>query len=247
MKLLTVNIEGKKHLKAIEALIRKESPQVVCFQEIFKSDVERFCKVLSEFQPVTECFMANANVEEENQYGIAPDGPWGVAMIGTKSYFNQASTSFTELVYSGSHEVVPKFSSPYSPRRSLIAGRIEVNGTSLVVATTHFTWSPNGKSSAQQIRDANQLRTTLKQFSSFIVAGDFNAPRGGEVYKLLSQGLTNHLSTDVISTIDSKLHYAGVLNIVVDHVFSTPDIFSVKSWVVDGVSDHKAVVVEFSL
>lgn len=245
MKLITVNIEGNKHLLDIGNLIAVEQPDVLCLQEVFATDLPQLVSAVNQYSQTQQFFVANANVVGENKYGIAPNGEWGNAMIARSSLFPGGEALFAQEFYSGSAAELPEFSGPNSPRRSLLAAVVSVRGQSLAICTTHFTWSAEGKATELQQRDAKLLQTMLKRYNSYILCGDLNSPRGGATYTTLSTGLTDHLPREIMTTIDPDLHYAGALQLAVDTVFSTPDIHSMKAKVVSGVSDHMAVVVDF--
>lgn len=247
MKLITVNIEGNKHLLDIGNLIAVEQPDVLCLQEVFAADLPQLVTAVNQYTQTQQFFVANASVLTENKYGIAPNGEWGNAMIVRSSLFPEGEALFAQEFYAGSSASLPEFSGPNSPRRSLLAATITVWGKSLAICTTHFTWSAEGKPTELQQRDAKQLQTLLKRYNSYILCGDFNAPRGGTTYATLSAGLTDHLPREVLTTIDPDRHYAGALQIAVDSVLSTPDIHSIRTRVIGGVSDHQAIVVDFSL
>ena len=69
MKLISLNIEGSKHLERIIPFITKESPDVLCLQEVFKADLHLFEKLgyTCHFLPLT-IFMINENPQE---HGVA--------------------------------------------------------------------------------------------------------------------------------------------------------------------------------
>ncbi len=247
MKLLTVNIEGHKHLDLVTNLITEEQPDVICLQEVFESDVLRIQQAFDQPSQLVTMHSANAVVLNENEYGIAPMGNWGIAILIRKSLLRDEEASFNCHFYVGAEQTVPEFTSPHSPRRSLLAVRASSGGQTFEIATTHFTWTPNGQSSPQQHNDVKQLKLNMGIYNRFILCGDFNAPRGGEIYTQLAEGLVDHIPRDVLTTLDHRFHYAGMLNLVVDGVLSTPDISSINTRVIDGVSDHKAIIVEFSL
>ncbi|MBP9781330.1 endonuclease/exonuclease/phosphatase family protein [Candidatus Woesebacteria bacterium] len=247
MKLLTVNIEGHKHVDLICNLLATEQPDVICLQEIFEADLPLFQKALQHEDQFQVLYSPNANVLKQNQYGIAPMGKWGIALIVNRAFIQDSMHDFHQLFYAGEEQVVPEFVGPYSPRRSLLVAQLGVDGQNFAVATTHFTWTPNGQASPQQYNDLKQLKLNLGNYNRFILCGDFNAPRGGEIYAQFAEGLIDHVPRDVLTTLDHTFHYAGMLNLVVDGVLSTPDIGSISTRVIDGVSDHKAIVVEFAV
>lgn len=247
MKLITLNIEGHKHLDLVTQLISQEQPDVLCLQEVFEFDLPQLQAAFEQPSQYVVAFSANANVKKENKYGIAPMGFWGVALIIKLPLIQDKESAFHHLFYVGGEQDVPEFTSPLSPRRSLLVAQLKIANHTMALATTHFTWTPNGQSSPQQHRDLTQLKLALTHYKSFILCGDFNAPRGGEMYSELAEGLVDHVPRDVLTTLDHRFHYAGMLNLVVDGVLSTPDISSIRTQVIEGVSDHKAIVVEFAL
>lgn len=247
MKLLTLNIEGHKHLDLVKGLLAEEQPEIICLQEVFASDLPALMEVLQPKSQFASVFSPNAKVLKNNDYHIEPMGDWGIVLIANRKLLESGENAFHQLFYVGEAQVVPEFTGPSSPRRSLLVAQISLGNQNFVVATTHFTWTPNGQASPQQHRDIKQLKLHLKNFNRYILCGDFNAPRGGEIYAQMTEGLVDHTPKEVVTTLDQQFHYAGMLNLVVDGVLSTPDISSIKTRVIDGVSDHKAIVVEFAL
>ena len=40
IKLVSINIEGQKHLENVRELLERENPEVICFQECFPETIE---------------------------------------------------------------------------------------------------------------------------------------------------------------------------------------------------------------
>lgn len=79
------------------------------------------------------------------------------------------------------------------------------------------------------------------------MAGDFNIPRGNEMYRKLLSNYRDNIPPTIESTIDPILHYAnkeepGRLKTVVDYVWSTPKYLVSGVRLEPGVSDHCGVV-----
>ena len=112
------------------------------------------------------------------------------------------------------------------------------------IATTHFTWSKGGKATERQRSELKKLMTLSEEVKPDILAGDFNAPRGREIWTALSKRLTDNIPPGVKTTIDPRLHFTKELHIVVDGFFTAPEshaaVTSLK--LIDSVSDHQAVV-----
>ena len=112
------------------------------------------------------------------------------------------------------------------------------------VGTTHFTWTGDGKVDGQQRVDLERMFEILDNIPEIVLCGDFNAPRGGEIFNSLSERFTDYIPKHYTTSIDGNLHYAGDLKVMVDGLFSTPHYTARNTKLVCGVSDHCAVVSE---
>lgn len=91
-----------------------------------------------------------------------------------------------------------------------------------------------------------RLLLDLLKGEEIVIAGDFNIPRGNEMYQKLQTHFRDNIPTEVESTVDPILHYAnkdisGTLKLVVDYIWSTPKYKVENVRVVSGVSDHCAL------
>ena len=126
-------------------------------------------------------------------------------------------------------------------------GLIVAKTGDFTIATTHFTWTRFANADDRQHQHLKTMLELLKPHPSLVFVGDFNAPRGGEIYDKLIQKYLDHTPKDVDTTLDPILHYAnryqpGKLKLVVDYVFTTPNIKVNKIEIKDGLSDHCAIV-----
>jgi endonuclease/exonuclease/phosphatase family metal-dependent hydrolase len=81
---------------------------------------------------------------------------------------------------------------------------------------------------------------------SIILCGDFNAPRGREIFSRLAKRWHDNVPLHYVTSIDPKLHRAGPLQLMVDGVFSTTD-YRVRNVVLhQGVSDHCAITADIA-
>ena len=85
----------------------------------------------------------------------------------------------------------------------------------------------------------------FEQKKEIVFCGDFNAPRGGEVFSTLATVFTDNIPSSVTTTMDNALHRVGdkLRPLVVDGLF-TRGYKASNVRVVCGVSDHCAVVGE---
>ena len=74
--------------------------------------------------------------------------------------------------------------------------------------------------------------------SRLVLCGDFNAPRGGEIFTRLATQSRDNVPSHYVTSIDPKLHRAGPLQLMVDGLFSTDGYRLSEVVLHNGVSDH---------
>lgn len=242
MKIISVNIEGQRHLPLIEKFLTEEQADVVCLQEVFGVDLAQFQKG----QTINRAFAPNTIINTPNRYGIALAGEWGVGMLVRAPW---TVKSWKTQYYHGPADQIPEFvdGQPNSVNRALLVAELEHHGKTLRVATTHFTWTGDGNTSQEQLEDWASLQNELKEYSDFVLCGDFNAPRGREMGNIIEAVYASHVPADTQTTIDETFHYAGKLNLVVDYFLTQGNIAVQKVDVRNGISDHCALVAEVLL
>lgn len=233
LKLISINIEGDKHLNRVVPFLKKERPDVVCLQELYAVDVPLFEKELG----MTSSFVPLVRMEAENKYGFSLKGLFGIGMFTALDH-HPPMASF----YRGDPQALAVFGPPNSLARSLLTMEVEKEDTLYPIGTTHFTWSPGGKATDEQMLDAQKLLALVERYPELILCGDFNAPRGNAIHELFAMHLQDCIPPEITSTLDPHLHYAGKLDLVVDYVFSKGKVSAEGVRVVSGVSDHCAIV-----
>ena len=233
-KLVSINIEWDKHLDLVLPFIKREAPDVLCIQEIFESDHAVFEKELEMkgvFAPMVRVIPTMGG----------PSQPTGVALF-TKE--QQAETS-VEYYYGSADAVADLDAKPFDEEaRPLVSVRVRFGENDYNVGTTHFTWTGNAESSDRQREDIKVLLDLVKGKDRLILCGDFNAPRGGEIFTLLSKNFKDNIPLHYKTSIDKKFHRKGDLQLVVDGLFTTDDVRTENVRLVDGLSDHMAIVAE---
>ena len=82
------------------------------------------------------------------------------------------------------------------------------------------------------------------------MCGDFNAPRGGEIFSALATRWHDNIPGTYHTSLDLSLHKAGKVDgerlatLMVDGLFTTPGYRTSRVELVPGVSDHCAIVAE---
>jgi endonuclease/exonuclease/phosphatase family metal-dependent hydrolase len=233
LKLLTLNIEGDRHLDRVRATIRKHLPDVVCLQEVFEDDCAAFAG-LGDYR----FRYAISTLKAVRARPEAPPRSWGLGVFARATVRQQTIAYYTEDAN------IRVFRGPHDPRRVLIATELEHQGEPYRVVTTHFTWSEGGTFAAAQYEDFQRLRQIVAPFRDYVLCGDLNAPRGGRMFAAFMEelGLIDHVPPHVTTTIDARFHYAGDLQLVVDAMFATPHYVLEDVQVLEGISDHKGIL-----
>lgn len=238
IKIISVNIEMDMHHDTVTSFLQSENADVVCLQEVFEKDLSMYEQALgmkSSFSPMAYGASYKFGGEKNLVYGIA---------ILTKH-----NASFQSALIVGDETKIPVLVQPIdrmterdSSRRMLLWA--DVQSTDLYrIATTHFTWTPDGVSTEYQKEDTKKLISILDdQLKDFVVLGDLNAPRGNESFSMLKDKYKDNIPLEYDSSLDSKLHRAPHLKFMVDGLFSTPAYVVTKVRLAEGVSDHKAIV-----
>lgn len=237
MKIISLNIEGNRHLDDVLAFLQTEQADVVCLQEVFAVHVDQ----ITEATGMRAFYTPLSNVTTNSVHADA-FGYWGLLqLVSAERQIIDQSAEF----YFGSKDSIPIFfenENPNSINRAVSWTKVAEQNRDIVVATTHFTWSPKGEATQEQRRDLIAMESVLNKLPPHILCGDFNAPRGREIFSKLTKSYIDNIPPEVTTTIDGNRHKAGPIQYVVDGLFSSPEIKITDVKIVSGVSDHCAVV-----
>lgn len=234
LRLLTLNIEGDRHLKdRVIPFLVAQKPDVACLQEVPSTALPALRRAVGgwiHFAPQTII------------RGIAS----GVVIASHLSRDELPSDLYYVRVGYGFPEYRDKDSTSYHRVFSWVT--VEYRGATYRIGTLHHTWTAEGVSTPEQRADAASFLEFARGFPDLIWCGDTNAPRitkdggPGATWAMFAAEYRDNIPSGVTSTIDPKLHRAAPLPLVVDGIFSTPhyDVFAVE--VISGVSDHCAIV-----
>ena len=229
LKLISVNIERERHLSEVVPFLSAEKPDVVCLQELRERDIPEIERALNAHCVFTPMLIRGGMVE-------------GIGICTALPVQNAVSYQ-----YAGSKELIPYDTTNSDTKRksqkyTLSACEIEKDGTIFTIATTHFPWTPDGQASDLQRTALQALLETVKPLNEFVLCGDFNAPRGREIFAELAKQFKDNIPSHYITSLDKNLHKAGELKYVVDGLFTTPGVAASDVKLHFGVSDHAAVV-----
>lgn len=234
ISLITLNVERSKHLELVVPFLRRMSADIVCLQEVMEPDIP-----LIEEASGGVCVFAPMAFHEDNGQvalrGIAICSRLPVKNKEIVRYAGNPSSpvSFVDATTQSKHDT-----SSYI----LLVCDVEKEGKIFQVATTHFTWTPDGEADSYQRQDVQNMFTALEKLGELVLCGDFNAPRGKEIFSLLAERYRDNVPARYTTSIDGSLHRAGPIPYMVDGIFSTPGYTVSGVEMVSGVSDHCALV-----
>jgi endonuclease/exonuclease/phosphatase family metal-dependent hydrolase len=237
---VSVNIERDKHLDKILPFLKNENADVVCLQEVFERDIPRFEKELgmsAHFSVMMRMPYPAKNPKEILSEGVAILTKLPVVKIIPHYYKNSPLHLPVYKKYIEGEED--------SMAAVLLCVVVSVRGEDFTLATTHFTWTPHGEADDRQRRDLKELLKITESFKNGIVfAGDFNAPRGREIFDELAKKYKDNIPPEYETSLDVTLHRAPdeVKHLMVDGLFSTPEYSVNNAKLHFGVSDHAAIV-----
>ncbi len=232
IKLVSVNIEMNRHLDSVSSFLEKEKSDIICFQELLEKDVayfETLLKMPCNFVPI-------GRIEYPS---FEPELKGSLFGLGLLCRF---PARYKADYYAGSAAELPLCATGYEGNKLLLQATFSAHGKTFTVGTTHFTWTPDGEASDAQREDLCKLLAILSGFPDIVCCGDFNAPRGGEIWGELAKRYNDNIPAAYRSSLDPVLHRAGHLEHVVDGLFNTPEYRVSGVRLVEGVSDHKAIV-----
>lgn len=241
IKLVSLNIELAKHLPLVRTFLEKEEPDIACLQEVYEADFEELAKELG-----MEAVFGQMSLIGRVEYTKPPFVPYGVGILSAlpiqsvrRAYYRDDEESARKHVFNGTSR---------DDSHLLLWVSTKKGNESFVVGTTHFTWSPGGIADDLQRSDLKSLLGILEKIPEIVLCGDFNAPRGGEIFDALAHRYKDNIPLEYQTSIDVKLHRDGERlkgrPLMVDGLFTTPAFQCSNVRLVGGASDHFAIVAE---
>lgn len=241
IKIISLNIERDQHYDTALPFLKSEKADIVCLQEILDRDVERFKKELE----MDSVYISVAKADKgRNTEELAREGIETGTAIFTRLPILDSSIQY----FYGTEDVVPSVTDPILPGRFdhsrgvFLHVKVSKGDASCTIGTTHFTWTPDGGASEAQRMDIKKLMEILDKYPEIVFCGDFNAPRGGEIWGIMASKYTDNIPPKYLVSMDPNLHLVKNIPLLVDGLFSTPEYKISEVRLVEGVSDHKAIV-----
>lgn len=224
LSLFTLNCEEDKHLDLILPYLIDQQFEVICLQEVFEENLPQLAEAANAQAFYTPLSILKGKV-------------WGIALLIRQDL--KVLSTF-EKYYKGQATQIPLFleENPNSVNRAILSVKLEKDGKPWTFTTTHFTWAGGGGSNQEQARDFPNLIHALNEVGETVLCGDFNAPRGLQIFDDLASRYKDNIPSEVKTSIDQKLHRVIGLQLVVDGMFSTPAYTLKNVEVLDDLSDH---------
>lgn len=235
LKIVHLNIEGSKHLDLVIPFLVAQGPDVVCLQELLSCDIR-----LLEEELGMRCLFAPMAQDYGSESGIGIFSRHPSSAERASQYGGRWDDGLVPYVHGDPTRRAGYLSSKFI----LLSCDLKKEGETFHVATTHFPVTPHGEATDFQREDMKRLLGLLEKEGEFVLMGDFNAPRGGEIFSMLSEKYKDNIPPHVTTSIDGAIHRAGQLPHMVDGIFSTPG-YEVSNVIGHtGVSDHWAFTAE---
>ena len=236
LTLCNINIERSRHLARVTALLSRTAPDVVCLQELIEDDISGLCSVLGYPHHLYVPMMQHPGEGQVRFCGVAILSRFPLLAPEIVRYAGGGSGSDRYDLSTADGKV-------RTSRYAVAIAAVAMGDSRFTVGCTHFPWTPDGSPSDHQRRACDQLLAVLGQ-RELVLCGDFNAPRGGEIFTRLAARWHDNIPASYVTSIDPELHKAGPLQLMVDGVFSTPE-YRIRNVVLhQGVSDHCAITGE---
>jgi endonuclease/exonuclease/phosphatase family metal-dependent hydrolase len=240
MKLVSLNIECNKHYDRFLPFLEKENPDVICLQEVLEEDFEFLKEKLGRpgiFKPQSLIFSPHPNyVELQGKcYGVAIFAH-EILESGYVYYWGEETHTKTDFgVYLQNLEALRSY--------VLVWAKVKnASGDICRIASTHYPITKEGASTPHQLEVLIPFFEKLDTLGDFVLCGDFNAPRGNETFRRIAERYTDAIPEIYETSLDQNLHRVKGLMFMVDCLFITQEYEARDVALVDGLSDHMAIV-----
>lgn len=246
MKIVSLNIECNKHYERFIPFLIKENPDVICLQEVLEEDIEFLVEKLGNLNCIFKPFeyVVSSHPSYKNLYGKR----FGNAIFSKNiinsgySYYwgneNNCQLPFDE--YIGKFDQLKNYVFVWADIKA-------ESGEIYKCVTTHFPVTKEGESTPFQLEILTPLFTKLDELEDFVLCGDFNAPRGNETFNRIAEKYNDNIPAKYVTSLDQNIHRVKGLMFMVDGLFTTDGYTAKDVALVDGVSDHMAIVANIDL
>ncbi|MCF2904963.1 hypothetical protein L0666_08180 [Octadecabacter sp. CECT 8868] len=239
-KLISLNVEGARHLDRVLPFLAKESPDTIALLEA----PEFLESTLSElgYHTTFAPMMIRTQAGQEFQEGV---------LFASR----EQHSAQPHYYYRADAEIVPFVKD--DKRNSISHVALHAKIGDLDIVATHFTWNRSGETADQhQKNDMRSLLDVLDQLPAHVLCGDMNIPRNeNELYDVLCERYADNVPQTYASSLDRDFHRLGndpdltklFERFMVDYVFTQDCHVASDVRLEFGISDHAAVVAHLSV
>lgn len=233
LRVISVNIEYDKHLDKVLPFLQTEQWDVLFVNEILATDIPKFEDAFN-----VDCFFVPM-MRYKRPYGMIPFGQGVFSRVPVVCREEQYAGPFGEIVDFIEGSAEDRFK---TQKNFLTIAEANFEGVPYKLGLTHFPWTPDGEANNIQRLCAKTLLEAVDREGEMALFGDFNAPRGKEIFSTISEKLKDNIPAHYTTSIDENLHRAGQLMYMVDGCFTTKGYAASHVSLRFGVSDHAAVL-----
>lgn len=254
MKIISLNIECNKHDELVLPFLKKENPDVVCVQELLEDKFEFYKKELSMYGVFRSASYIDTVVHKDlagKKEGVAIFTKNSIADSG--NFFLAGGEDNVSMPFSEYLERFNNFLKIHGSYEDFEESRVlvwaDVKNTEGVVfrfLTAHLPVTTQGRVTPYQLGITDNLLVKLGELGEFVLCGDFNSPRGCESFARFANKYKDNIPLEYKTSIDQNLHRVKGIQFMVDGLFTTPTYQASSVRLVDGVSDHMAIVADIN-
>jgi endonuclease/exonuclease/phosphatase family metal-dependent hydrolase len=250
LKAVSLNVgRGLKHLDKSVHFLRTCGADVICLQDVQKRHIERLIGpeyITHHFHPMTNHLVRN---RERSLVGIGIFSRHPMRSKSIHAYLGNAEPildmegiDVNDAGESMNHDLTKVRS---TESRLALFAEVVINHTAYKIGTTHGTWVKGGVADAVQRATMQHLACIMREQGEFVMAGDFNFGRDGEIYKIIVDHgrIKDRVPREIDNTLDPENHsLKGEIKVVSDYFITGGTRFGVSDVkVIFGVSDHGAL------
>lgn len=235
LRLASLNIQGDRHFARFLPFMADYKPDVLTLQELPETETDRVAADLGlphhAFAPLTASRSTGKTIGQGLFSKTPLENPRLLPYAGGGSGRTLHDMASTETMAATS-------------LFQLLAADIAHGGHTYRVATTHFPWTPKGQPDDIQRAACDEMLARAATLGDLILTGDFNAPRGGELFTRLAAAYRDNIPAHHLTSLDAHLHRAPPeekANKMVDGLFTTPAYQASDVTLHSGLSDHMGI------
>lgn len=244
LKVIALNIEFDRHLETVIPFLKSEPWDLLLLNEILEENLGQF-----ETELGTSAFFRPT---------MKLPRPTGDVTLGS-AVMCRFPVNQEVIKYAGSEgetlEVITDIGF-HAPKLKyfLFVSSVEKDGDAFQIGFTHFPWTKDGEADEYQRQAMDALLIAVQKKGEMALFGDFNIPRGKELYHVLLKEFKDNIPSEYKTSLDENKHRVGVEHFreqkmdtyVVDYCFTTPNYSASDVSLRFGISDHAAVLATVS-